>query len=129
MRKTRVSPGFRSRTKNRKFDYIACGKDARPSFIKERCWFNPKRPLRQNCRCIMSTTIHNRPVLSKLGALVEKREISAASKTSRGGLTRMFQSWKARRAAAAELYAMSDRDLNDIGVSRIEIPAILRTVR
>ncbi|MBU6397701.1 MAG: DUF1127 domain-containing protein [Rhodospirillales bacterium] len=77
----------------------------------------------------MSTTIHNRPVLSKLGALVVKREVSAASATTRGGLSRMFQSWKARRAVAAELYAMSDRDLNDIGVSRFEIPAIVRTVR
>ena len=77
----------------------------------------------------MSTTIYNRPVLSKLGALVTKREIYAAGETNRGGLIRMFQTWKARRAVAAELYAMNDRDLNDIGVSRFEIPAILRTVR
>ena len=77
----------------------------------------------------MSTTILNRPVLSKLGALVAKREVFAASKPNRGGLSRMLQTWKARRAVAAELYTMSDRDLNDIGVARSEIPAILRTVR
>jgi uncharacterized protein YjiS (DUF1127 family) len=77
----------------------------------------------------MSTTIYNRPALSKLGALVAKRETSSASQRDFGGLTRMFKTWKARRAVAAELYAMSARDLDDIGVSRAEIPAILRTIR
>ncbi|WP_298225714.1 DUF1127 domain-containing protein [Acidocella sp.] len=77
----------------------------------------------------MSTTIHNRPALSKLGALVAKREDFGVTEVNRGGLSRVFQSWKARRAIAAELYAMSDRDLDDIGVCRAEIPAILRAVR
>ena len=77
----------------------------------------------------MSTTIHNRPVLSKLGSLVMTREAQAAGETRSSKLGRWFKVWQARRVVAAELYAMSERDLNDIGVSRADIPGILRTVR
>lgn len=77
----------------------------------------------------MSTTIHNQPVLSKVGALVATREAPVEAEARGGTVSRWFKAWQARRAVAAELYAMSDRDLNDIGVSRAEIPDILRTVR
>ncbi len=77
----------------------------------------------------MSTTIHNQPVLSKLGSLVMTREAPAAVETRGSKLSRWLQAWQARRAVAAELYAMSERDLNDIGVSRADIPDILRSVR
>ncbi len=77
----------------------------------------------------MSTTIHNQPALSKLGTLVMTREAPAAVEARSGKLSRWFKAWQTRRAVAAELYAMSERDLNDIGVSRADIPAILRTVR
>jgi uncharacterized protein YjiS (DUF1127 family) len=77
----------------------------------------------------MSTTIHNERALSKVGTLVMTREAPAAVETHGGKLSRWFQAWQARRAVAAELYAMSERDLNDIGVSRADIPQILRTVR
>ncbi len=77
----------------------------------------------------MSTTIHNEPVLSKLGSLVMTREAPAAVEARGNKLSRWFKALQARRAVAAELYAMSDRDLNDIGVARADIPAILRSVR
>lgn len=77
----------------------------------------------------MSTTIHNQPALSKLGSLVMTRETPAAAATNGSKLGRWFKAWQARRAVAAELYAMSERDLNDIGVSRADIPDILRSVR
>ncbi|HTQ70231.1 MAG TPA: DUF1127 domain-containing protein [Acidocella sp.] len=77
----------------------------------------------------MSTTIHNQPALGKLGTLVLTREAPAAVANRSGNLTHWFKAWQARRAVAAELYAMSERDLKDIGVSRADIPAILRTVR
>ncbi|GAN80516.1 DUF1127 domain-containing protein [Acidocella aminolytica] len=76
----------------------------------------------------MSTTIHNHNVLGKLGSLVMPREIQADEAQS-GGLRRWFKSWQARRAVAAELYAMTDRDLNDIGLARADIPMIVRTVK
>ena len=51
----------------------------------------------------MSTTIHNRPVLSKLGSLVMTREAQAAGETRSSKLSRWFKAWQARRVVAAEL--------------------------
>lgn len=77
----------------------------------------------------MSTTIHNRTTLGKLGSLVISREAPVAAESKTGGLRRWFKAWQARRAVASELYAMNERDLNDIGISRADIPTILRKVR
>ncbi|MGE4480296.1 DUF1127 domain-containing protein [Acidocella sp.] len=77
----------------------------------------------------MSTTIHNQPVLSKLGSMAMTREAPAAVEPRGNKLSRWFKAWQARRAVAAELYAMTPRDLNDIGVARADIPAILRSIR
>lgn len=76
----------------------------------------------------MSSTIHNQTAMGKAGSLVNA-DNAAARTTQSVGLVRWFKAWQARRAIAAELYAMSDRDLNDIGVCRADIPAVLRTVR
>lgn len=37
-----------------------------------------------------------------------------------------FKAWRAQRAAAAELSRLSDRELADIGVTRQQIPAVVR---
>jgi uncharacterized protein YjiS (DUF1127 family) len=50
------------------------------------------------------------------------------AKTHPGLLTSLakgFDAWRERRAAAAELSRLSDRDLADIGITRQEIPDIL----
>ena len=73
----------------------------------------------------MSSSIHDRLSLSKLGAMVRPRQQSSR-RTSQPILTQAFLAWRERRAAAAELYAMSDRNLADIGLTRQDIPAVLR---
>ncbi len=37
-----------------------------------------------------------------------------------------FKAWRAQREAAAELSRLSDRELADIGVTRQQIPAVIR---
>ena len=37
-----------------------------------------------------------------------------------------FRAWRATRAAENELYALSDRDLRDIGLSRYDVRAAVR---
>ena len=44
-------------------------------------------------------------------------------------LVAVFKSWMTRRQAINELSALNDRLLNDIGISRYEIPAIVDGVR
>jgi uncharacterized protein YjiS (DUF1127 family) len=36
-----------------------------------------------------------------------------------------FGTWRTRRAAIAQLHALEDRDLNDIGISRSEIESVV----
>jgi uncharacterized protein YjiS (DUF1127 family) len=41
----------------------------------------------------------------------------------------LFQAWRAQRAAAQELSGLSDRELADIGVTRQNIPTLVRIRR
>ena len=45
----------------------------------------------------------------------------AQSRRSKGGLIARLQAWFERRSVAAELNALSDRELADIGLSRAEL--------
>jgi len=67
----------------------------------------------------MSSNISNPSFPSKRAAFQQK--------TVQGpSLLERFRAWRATRAAEAELFALSDRDLKDIGVSRYDIPAAVR---
>jgi uncharacterized protein YjiS (DUF1127 family) len=77
----------------------------------------------------MFSTIQRQSPQAKLGALAMTGGSSVTAPFHAGGVLRRFKAWQARRAMAAELYAMSDRDLRDIGLSRAEIPAVLQMVR
>jgi uncharacterized protein YjiS (DUF1127 family) len=68
----------------------------------------------------MSSTIRNQATLSRIGSLVFTRQTPLFAAERHPSL----RNWRARRAAAAELDALSDRNLADIGVSRDDIPAI-----
>ncbi len=41
-------------------------------------------------------------------------------------LVAAVQQWSARRALEVELYGLSDRDLDDMGISRRDIPAVAK---
>jgi uncharacterized protein YjiS (DUF1127 family) len=41
------------------------------------------------------------------------------------GLTRYYADWQRRHRAAEELYALDDRSLADLGITRSEIPYVL----
>jgi uncharacterized protein YjiS (DUF1127 family) len=41
------------------------------------------------------------------------------------GLARYFAEWRQRRRAFDELYALDDRSLADLGITRSEIPYVL----
>ncbi len=71
--------------------------------------------------------------LGKFGDLIFTRQapVSGAD-THRGflpGLVARFQTWRAERAASAELAGLSDRELADIGVTRQQIPSLTRIRR
>ena len=72
----------------------------------------------------MSSTIRNHTALSKMGSLVFARQTPLLAAERHASLLSNLRNWRARRAAAAELNALSDRSLADIGVTRDEIPAI-----
>ena len=67
----------------------------------------------------MSFNISNPSFPSKRVALQQKV-------VQRPSLLERFRAWRATRAAEAELFALSDRDLKDIGVVRYDIRAAVR---
>ncbi|WP_297490324.1 DUF1127 domain-containing protein [Acidocella sp.] len=73
----------------------------------------------------MSSTIKNHATLSKIGSLVFVRQTPALAAEHHNSLLKSLRNWRERRAAAAELNALSDRNLADIGLSRADIPAVL----
>ena len=68
----------------------------------------------------MFSTMRDNVALGKRGALTMKRETR--------GLFRRLKVWQARRAVAAQLYQMNERELSDIGLSYDDIPDVIRTV-
>jgi uncharacterized protein YjiS (DUF1127 family) len=81
----------------------------------------------------MANNIHNQFSLGKFGDMLFVRQTpmlcaeTHPSITSR--LAGRFNAWRERRSAAAELTGMSDRELADIGVTRQEIPTLIRIRR
>jgi uncharacterized protein YjiS (DUF1127 family) len=81
----------------------------------------PKRPSFADKQvCVMSFNISNPSSLSKPLRAVQPK---AAQRRS---LLERFQAWRATRAAEAELWALSDRDLKDVGLTRHDIHAAVR---
>jgi uncharacterized protein YjiS (DUF1127 family) len=74
----------------------------------------------------MSSTIRNQATLSKIGSLVFARQTPLVSAERHASLLNNLRDWRARRAAAAELSSLSDRSLEDIGLTRDDIPAVVR---
>jgi uncharacterized protein YjiS (DUF1127 family) len=74
----------------------------------------------------MSSTIKNQATLSRAGALVFARQTPAVAAERNASLLENFRSWRERRAAEAELNALSDRSLADIGLRREDIPRAVR---
>jgi uncharacterized protein YjiS (DUF1127 family) len=71
----------------------------------------------------MSSTIRNQTNLSKVGSLVFARQTPYVAAERHAALLTKLRDWRARRAAAEELNALSDRSLADIGLTRDDIPA------
>lgn len=77
----------------------------------------------------MFLTMRDDVVFGKLGALAMPSEVKVESQPQMtGGLFHRLKVWRARREVAAQLYRMSDRELNDIGLSHADIPGVLQTV-
>jgi uncharacterized protein YjiS (DUF1127 family) len=77
----------------------------------------------------MATNISNQPSLGKFGALLFVRQGPLVEAESRPSLLEQFNTGRARRAAQNELSGLSDRELADIGLTRQEIPAVVRNGR
>ncbi|HYP62814.1 MAG TPA: DUF1127 domain-containing protein [Acidocella sp.] len=74
----------------------------------------------------MSSTIKNQATLSRVGALVFARQTPYVAAERHASLLNNFRSWRERREAEAELSALSDRSLEDIGLRREDIPRVVR---
>ena len=74
----------------------------------------------------MSSTIQNHSTLSKFGSLIFARQTPYAAAERHPSLLNSLRSWRERRATTAELSALSDRNLADIGLTRADIPAVVR---
>jgi uncharacterized protein YjiS (DUF1127 family) len=77
----------------------------------------------------MATNISNQSSLSKLAELIFARQTPMVAAEQHASLINSFRAWRQRRAAAAELSGLSDRDLSDIGLTRQGIPAAVRGQR
>lgn len=79
------------------------------------------------------TTISNflspAKVGSRLGAVLFTRQQRFNDAPRHKSLFGALAEWRRRRLAAAELTGLSDRELADIGLSRQEIPEVLRRGR
>jgi uncharacterized protein YjiS (DUF1127 family) len=74
----------------------------------------------------MSSTTQNHATLSKIGSLVFSRQTPRASAERHAPLLKALRNWRERRAATAELSALSDRSLADIGLTRGDIARAVR---
>lgn len=90
-------------------------------------------------RCIMTTRnqTSNPSSLGRFGDLLFARQTPMLhAETHRGRLSgraadfqARLQAWRERRKAAAELSRLSDRELEDIGLTRQQIPDIVSAKR
>jgi uncharacterized protein YjiS (DUF1127 family) len=74
----------------------------------------------------MSSNISNPSSLGKRGDQLSVRSAPQKGAVWLKSLLDGFRAWRAARAAEAELYAFSDRELADIGLNRHSIPAAVR---
>lgn len=59
------------------------------------------------------------PTITAPSRSLTLRQISARFRSA-------LDQWKVRRRTAAELHALTDRDLSDIGIARFEIASVVR---
>jgi uncharacterized protein YjiS (DUF1127 family) len=77
----------------------------------------------------MATNISDQRSLGKFGALLFVRQTPLVEAERHPSLLTQFRTWRARRAAEMELSGLSDRELADIGLTRQEIPVVVRRGR
>jgi uncharacterized protein YjiS (DUF1127 family) len=88
--------------------------------------FTPKRPSFADKQVrVMSMNISNPSSLGKRGAQPSRPVMQRAAARRQSWLDR-FRAWRATRAEENELYALSDRDLRDIGLTRYDVRAAVR---
>jgi uncharacterized protein YjiS (DUF1127 family) len=73
----------------------------------------------------MSLNISNPSSLGKRGAQPSRPAVQQQTARRQSWLDR-FRAWRAARVAEAELSALSDRDLKDIGLTRYDIRTAVR---
>lgn len=73
----------------------------------------------------MSFNISNQSTLGKRGGQPSRSVLQQQAARRPSWLDR-FHEWRAVRTAEAELFALSDRDLKDIGLTRRDIHAAVR---
>lgn len=74
----------------------------------------------------MSSTIKNQATLSRIGSLVFARQTPNVAAERHASLLNNLRRWRDRRTAAEELRSLSDRNLADIGLTRDDIPSVIR---
>jgi len=77
----------------------------------------------------MATNISDQLGLSKFGALLFSRQTPMVAAERHPSLLTQLSKWHKRRAAEIELSGLSDRELADIGLTRQEIPVVVRNGR
>ena len=77
----------------------------------------------------MANTISNHFILGKLTGVFFARQCQFPDAPRHKSLFGAFSAWRQRRRASAELSGLSDRDLADIGLTRQQIPEVLRRRR
>jgi uncharacterized protein YjiS (DUF1127 family) len=74
----------------------------------------------------MSSNTQNQATLSKFGSLVFARQTPLVAAERHASLLNAVRGWRERRLALRELSALSDRNLADIGLTRGDIPRVVR---
>jgi uncharacterized protein YjiS (DUF1127 family) len=77
----------------------------------------------------MATNISDQLSLGKVGAMFFARQSPVVEADRHPNLLQQFSDWRKRRAAESELSSLSDRELADIGLTRQQIPVLVRKGR
>jgi uncharacterized protein YjiS (DUF1127 family) len=77
----------------------------------------------------MATNISDQLSLGKFSALLFARQTPLVEAERHPSLLAQLNTWRTRRAAEIELSGLSDRELADIGLTRQEIPVVVRKGR